>query len=412
MLDPRTYALNRPLMEAALRGEAQEFERRITTPDGRARHVRVQYVPDWRAGAVIVFFALGVDITDLRETERALAEQQQLARVTLMSIGDSVLTTDPQGRVTFLNPVAQRITGWTLEEAMGLPVETVMPLVHDGPRQAMLNPLRVALREQRVQGMAVGATLVGRDGQHFSVEDSAAPILTDDGDLVGGVIVFHDVTEKRALAERMTYLAQHDPLTGLPNRALMRDRVQHLAQLGTRSGQTFALAFLDLDGFKGVNDTHGHSAGDELLRLVAQRLCGHLRSSDTLCRVGGDEFLLLLPDAGAAQAEAAAHKLLEVLRQPFHLQDGDVRITGSVGVALSPQDGVMADDLMRHADVAMYRAKAEGRNRVCLFNEQLEAEQRERHRLAQAVQQAVALEEFELAYQPKVNGQTGEVFGV
>ncbi len=353
------------------------------------------------------------DVTDRLRQERALVEQKELARVTLMSIGDSVITTDSHGRVTSLNAVAQHMTGWTLQDALGHPIEAVMPLFNEATGAELINPLRVALRERRTVGMATGAMLISRDGNRYSVEDSAAPIITDDGSLLGAVMVFHDVTEQRALAARMAHLAQHDTLTDLPNRTLMRDRVEHMIQLTQRRHTSFALAFLDLDGFKTVNDTYGHAAGDDLLRQVAGRLKGQLRASDTLSRLGGDEFVILLPEPIALnETQVVMDKVLAAIRAPFVLNDGEVRISSSAGVALYPQDGATVDNLMKHADAAMYRAKAEGRNRVCFFNATLEAQGREKFRLRQAVQQAVALEQFHLVYQPKVHGVTGKIIGV
>ncbi|MXV20831.1 putative bifunctional diguanylate cyclase/phosphodiesterase [Deinococcus xianganensis] len=399
-------------MRRVLSGDEQRFEQRVEGVDGAVRYAWLHYVPDRQGDEVLGFFALGVDITDLREAQRALFEQKELARVTLMSIGDSVVTTDPHGTVTFMNTVAQRMTGWSLTEALGQPVEAVMPLSEETTGRALPNPLRTALTERRAQVMAAGAILSSRDGRVYRVEDSATPITTEDGEQLGGVIVFHDVTEKRAIADHMTYLAQHDTLTGLPNRTLLQARLNYMTELSGRQGATFAVAFLDLDGFKSVNDTLGHSSGDDLLRQVARRLVGQLRGSDTLSRIGGDEFVLLLPaPVGAEQAARTADKILACLRDPFTVHGSEIRVTGSVGIALYPRDGRSGEDLMKHADLAMYRAKAAGRNRACTFDARIETEALEKHRLVQALQLAVAREEFHLAYQPKVNGRTGEVTG-
>ncbi|WP_174369155.1 EAL domain-containing protein [Deinococcus sp. JMULE3] len=396
----------------ALNGEEQRCELQVNTRKG-TRQARLHLIPDRQDGEVLGVFALGVDITDLRETERALFEQKELARVTLKSIGDSVVTTDPHGRVTSMNTVAQRMTGWTLEEAMGQPVETVMPLTDEASGQPLPNPLRIALTEHRPQGMAPGALLTSRDGRTYRVEDSAAPITTEQGQHLGGVIVFHDVTEKRALSDHMTYLAQHDALTDLPNRTLLQARLQYMTELSGRQDSTFVVAFLDLDGFKTVNDTLGHAVGDDLLRQVAGRLRSHLRSSDTLSRVGGDEFVLLLPaPITRAQAERATDKLLARLRDPFTVGDHEVRVSASIGAVIYPHDGQTGEELMKRADLAMYRAKASGRNRVCYFDASQEREEIEKHRLVQALQLAVDRQQFDLAYQPKVDGRTGQITGV
>ncbi len=407
-----SYRLNRPFMDAVLSGQPQVFDRMITDPAGQVRHTELRYVPDLQAGQVRGFFALGTDVTARRVAEQALREQRELARVTLASIGDSVITTDPQGHVTFLNPVAQRMTGWTTEAASGQPIETVMALVQEGTGEPVLNPLRVALNRREIVGLASGTALRHRSGTLFSIEDSAAPILGADGELLGAVMVFHDVSEARAMALRMSHLAQHDTLTDLPNRVLLRDRIAQATQLARRRDTAFAVLFLDLDHFKDVNDTLGHHAGDALLREIARRLQGSLRASDTVSRQGGDEFIVLLPDVGgAAQVETVMTKVMQAVTAPWTLDGQSVQVTVSLGAALYPQDARDPDELLKYADAAMYRAKAEGRNRFHFYSRALHEDIQRRQQLRQDLRAALETGQFWLAYQPKIDALSGQVLG-
>ncbi|GGB50451.1 EAL domain-containing protein [Deinococcus soli (ex Cha et al. 2016)] len=407
-----SYRLNRPFMDAVLRGEPQVFDRTITDAAGRERHTELRYVPDVQGAEVRGFFALGTDVTARRVAEQALREQRELARVTLASIGDSVITTDPHGHVTFLNPVAQRMTGWTNEDAAGQPIETVMPLLDETTLRVAPNPLRAALHRREIMAMAGGTALRARGGALHSVEDSAAPILSDSGELLGAVIVFHDVTQTRAMALRMSHLAQHDTLTDLPNRVLLRDRIAQATTLAHRRGAAFAVLFLDLDHFKEVNDTLGHHAGDQLLREVARRLTGTLRASDTVSRQGGDEFIILLPEvSSAAHVQTVIGKLMAAVTAPYDLDGQAAHVTLSLGAALYPQDGADPDELLKHADAAMYRAKAEGRNRHHFYSRALHGEIQRQQQLRHDLRAALDAGQFWLAYQPKVNPASGELLG-
>ncbi|WP_221090974.1 sensor domain-containing protein [Deinococcus aquaedulcis] len=406
------YAQNRPMIERVLAGETRRFERQITDASGQPRAIELVYVPDMQGGEVRGFFSLGTDITARKVAERALTEQRELARVTLSSIGDGVVTTDPQGRVTFLNPTAERMTGWTLAEAAGQPIEAVMALLEEGTRTELANPLRRALQERVTLGLAANTLLRSRAGHHHSIEDSAAPILNEQGELLGAVLVFHDVSEARAMAVRMSHLAQHDALTDLPNRVLLRDRVSQAISRARRQGTRFAVLFLDLDHFKNVNDSLGHHVGDELLKAISARLRGVLRASDTVSRQGGDEFIVLLPDMREADhVEHVIAKLTEAVTAPYQVAGHHLEVGFSVGVALYPDDGESTDVLLQHADAAMYRAKAEGRGRHRFFSRALHQAILARQSLQAELRQAFERREFSLVYQPKVNLWTREVLG-
>ena len=407
------YQQNRDQIQGVLAGREQHFERMLTSPNGQVRYIQTSYIPDIQHTQVRGFFALATDVTRRKLAEFELTEQKELARVTLTSIGDGVITTDAQGNVTFLNPIAETMVGLTSARAITNPIEQVMRLYEEGTRQVLQNPLRLALREQRIVGMASNTQLQSHDGGNYSIEDSAAPIVGSDGTVLGAVIVFHDVSEARAMAIKMSHLAQHDALTDLPNRVLLQDRVEQAIRHHARRGNHFALLFIDLDHFKHVNDSLGHQIGDELLQQVAGRLRKVLRESDTVSRQGGDEFIVLLTELEVAgDAHLVLQKLIAEVREPYLVQDHVLNATFSIGVALYPEDGGTVDLLMQNADAAMYRAKKEGRNRFQFFSSEIRDAVLARQRLQVSLQHAIEQEQFKLHYQPQVDVITRQVVGV
>lgn len=367
VLGPHDYAVVQPYVLQALEGHPQVFERTITDASGDVRHTHITYTPDREgdSGPVRGIFVQVTDITERKRMEDELFREKERMRLTLQSIGDAVICTDAEGRVTYINPVAQRMTGWQAFDAAGHDVDEVAPLYLPNGAQTQPSPLRQALKTQNPCGPTRGVVLRRKDGQRFEVEESASPIIDRHHHLTGAVMVLHDVTETMAMAERMAHLAQYDPLTDLPNRVLLQDRAQHALAQARRDGKSLAVMYLDLDGFKQVNDTLGHDVGDELLVQFARRLAAAMRESDTVCRQGGDEFVVLLPGlASAQQACVVAHKVLAVCSEPFALQGQALRVGLSAGMALFPQHGASYDELARNADAAMYAAKRSGRMQV------------------------------------------------
>ena len=367
VLGEQDYAIVRPYVEQALQGHPQLFERTITDASGQLRHTHISYSPDRETedGPVRGIFVQMTDITERKRMEDELFQEKELMRLTLQSIGDAVVCTDAQGLVTYLNPMAQRMTGWQAFDAAGHDVDEVAPLYLANGQQTQPSPLRVALATQAACGPTRGVVLRRKDGQRFEVEESASPIIDRQRQLTGAVMVLHDVTETMAMAERMAHLAQYDPLTDLPNRVLLQDRAQHALAVARRDGKGLAVMYLDLDGFKQVNDTLGHDAGDQLLVQFARRLASTMRQSDTVCRQGGDEFVVLLPAlASPAQIRTVVRKVLAIVQQPFVLRGQEQHIGLSGGLALFPQHGDSYEMLARHADTAMYAAKRAGRMQV------------------------------------------------
>jgi diguanylate cyclase (GGDEF)-like protein/PAS domain S-box-containing protein len=298
-----------------------------------------------------------------RATEEAAFRARELAEVTLHSIGDGVLITDTAGVVTDMNTAAESIAGVSRSSLRGTPIERALHFINRHTRKPIPNPVYAALGERRTVELEADAILIRADGKEVGVEDSAAPIRNQRGEVIGGVLVFRDVTERRALTDKLTNLALYDALTGLANRSLLEDRLQQAIEQASRRGDKVGLIYMDLDRFKEVNDALGHAAGDALLKEMAFRIQGCLRSSDTACRIGGDEFIVLLPGVGGAVvAQQVAEKIHNAALPPFQLAGQALLIRFSAGVAIYPDDAKDATELLRKADVQMYAAKARSRS--------------------------------------------------
>jgi len=281
------------------------------------------------------------------------------AQATLASIGDAVLSTDLAGNITYMNPVAERMTGWSTWEATGRPLREVMRIVDADSRDTARDPLALAVQRDTSVGVGENCLLIGRDGHESAIEDTASPIHDRQGNVTGAVIVFHDVGAARALSLRMSHLAQHDVLTGLPNRMLLTDRLDRAIAAAARHGSKLAVLFMDLDRFKAINDRLGHAAGDLVLQLVASRLMAGVRRSDTVSRLGGDEFVVLLSElACAGDAVRAADALCAKIAVPHRIEGRNLRVTASVGIGVCPIDGTDAETLLKKADLALLGAKA------------------------------------------------------
>ncbi len=363
------------------------------------------------AGNIVVLYD---DVSQRILNEKSLWQEKERAQVTLASIGDAVLTTDVHGNVTYFNPVAERMTGWSNLEAQGLRIESVFDIFHECTEQPMVQPVRQCLAENRVIELSNHAVLRHRDGQQlFYIDDSAAPIRDRDGQMIGAVLVFHNVSEKRELLRQLSHQAHHDALTNLPNRQLFKERVQQAILHARRQKEQVAVFFIDIDTFKLVNDTLGHTAGDSLLCQLGERFQATLRQEDTVARQGGDEFLILLPKLPSDQLAAqVAQKLLDALNLPFPLLKQEVYLTASIGIALYPVDGEEPEMLIQHADMAMYQVKAEGRNHYNFYTSTLNTRLAERLALQNEMRRALERNEFILYYQPQYRLSDGHFSGM
>jgi diguanylate cyclase (GGDEF)-like protein/PAS domain S-box-containing protein len=342
----------------------------------------------------------------------ALFAEKERAQVTLNSIGDGVMSIDLWAQVNYLNAVAESLTGWSQEEAAGRPLAEVFHVIDSTTRKPVQNPMLLAIRQNKAVGFTPNCILVRRDGSEAAIEDSAAPIHDRRGHVTGAVMVFHDVSAARALSARMAYLAQHDSLTDLPNRTLLKDRLMQSMSLAQRHRQKLAVLYLDVDRFKHINDSLGHGIGDRVLQSVAQRLLSCVRGSDTVSRHGGDEFVIILADAVQAQdAIVSADKILLALAAPHLIEQHDLSITASIGIAVYPDDGTDAETLMKHADFAMLHAKDTGRNNFQFFKPEMNVRAIERQSLESNLRHALEDEQFVLHYQPKINLETGTIVG-
>ncbi|MEX2523414.1 MAG: diguanylate cyclase [Gammaproteobacteria bacterium] len=303
-----------------------------------------------------------------KAAEEKIFMEKERAQVTLNSIGDAVPSTDIAGNVSFLNLVAEEMTGWPCEEAAGRTVAEIFRIIDGTTRKPAPNPMIQAVRENKTVGLKANCILIRRDGFESAIEDSAAPIHDRGGQVTGAVIVFHEASVVRDVVKKMAHLSHYDFLTDLPNRILFRDRIANMIALARRRNKQFALLFLDIDGFKDINDSMGHPAGDNVLQSVAQRLTACVRGSDTVSRHGGDEFVVLLSELEHAKdAALIAGKMLQALAAPFIIGGSKLQITVSIGISIYPADGHDAETLIRCADTAMYLAKDKGRNNHQFF---------------------------------------------
>ena len=342
----------------------------------------------------------------------ALFEEKDRAQVTLNSIGDAVMSTDVSGHVTYLNVIAEGLTGWTSEQAVGQPLQEVFQIVDGSTRLPAANPMARAIKEDITVALVPNCILIRRDGVESAIEDSTAPIHDRRGEVTGAVMVFHDVSVARAMTLKMSYLAQHDSLTDLPNRVLMSDRLAEAIVLSQRHHRKLGVIFIDLDRFKHINDSLGHVVGDRLLQSVARRLYTCVRSSDTVSRHSGDEFVILLwEERRALDVAVTAEKILHALREPHRIDEHVLHITASIGVVTYPQDGEDAETLLNNADIAMYHAKDSGRDNYQFFHADMNAHALKRQSLEGDLRRAIARNELQLHYQSKVDLATGAIVG-
>jgi diguanylate cyclase (GGDEF)-like protein/PAS domain S-box-containing protein len=318
---------------------------------------------------VVAYEGTIADITERKRVEQAIFEEKERAQVTLQSIGDGVITTNRDGRIEYLNPVAEQLSGWRGAEAQGARITEVLRLRDELTREEIENPLLRCLREDKVVNFGEHSVLTNRLGQEIAIQDWAAPIRDRNGRTVGAVLVFRDVTKERRLKRALSFQASHDALTGLINRREFDSRLQAALQ-SARSGEgTHALLYVDLDQFKVVNDTCGHPAGDRLLRDVTALLQQHVRSADLIARLGGDEFGILVQHCSLEQATRIADQVRQAVRDyRFSWEQHTASIGASIGVVAITSESDSVASLLSAADIACYAAKDAGRNRVHVYD--------------------------------------------
>ncbi len=350
-------------------------------------------------GRLLRLVGVELDITERKLYEEALFREKESAQITLQSIGDGVITTDAKGVIDYLNPVAESLTGWRLEDSQGRAIEEIFRAFHEETCEPLENPLAVAIRRTRSIKSVRPMLLIRRDGNEIYVESTASPIRDGSGAVSGGVLVFHDVSEARELNRRLSYHASHDVLTGLVNRREFENRMERALKSAKARETSYALCVLDLDQFKIVNDTCGHSAGDALLGQVGALLKSKVRWRDTLARLGGDEFGILLESCSLDEAMRTAESLREAVRNfKFTWEERTFRLGASIGVVPISADNADVASVLSAADSACQAAKEAGRNRVHSFEENDIDLMRRRREMQWAARINNALEEgrFEL----------------
>jgi diguanylate cyclase (GGDEF)-like protein/PAS domain S-box-containing protein len=344
--------------------------------------------------------------------EEALFAERERAQVTLHSIGDAVVCTDISGNITYLNLVAETMTGWSLAEAAGRPMNEVFRTLNSASHESLEATSTLAILQVRAVHLPPRCTLIRRDGLEIPIEDCIAPIHNREGFAIGAVIVFRDVSVAHAMAQQITHSAQHDFLTGLPNRMLLNDRIGLAISAARRNATQVAVLFLDLDGFKHINDSLGHPMGDKLLQSIAKRLVGCVHGSDTVSRQGGDEFVVLLPDLTQAEdAAIVAGRILREVAEVHSIDPHDLHVTTSIGVSVYPDDGLNAESLIKNADTAMYQAKENGRQSYQFFKPAMNTRAVERQSVEEGLRRALERNEFSLHYQPKIDIKSGLIVG-
>ena len=347
------------------------------------------------------------DISDKLMLTQALSEEKELLEVTLSSIGDGVICTDRQSRITYMNPVAEAVLAKLTKEVKGKPFSKVMSLFNE----ETLEPIERVAENCMVQSTTLGLPELTCIRNHlgivFAIQDSISPIYSKKGRVIGSVMVFQDVTESRMISKRMNYLAHHDSLTGLPNRLLLLDRLNQACKRADRNEYSFAVIFIDLDKFKNINDSLGHDAGDVLLKEVSHRLHCGLRSCDTVARMGGDEFVILVDSIiERAHIYTVIEKVLKTCSGEYELKGIQLNITLSAGIAVYPGDGATPEFLMKHADTAMYRAKKVNKSSYQFYNSKLDKEVEQKIEREAELVQGLKKGQFEPYFQAIVNSKS------
>ena len=355
MLGEHLFTLNRAYIEGALAGKPQEFEREIPKPDGTIGYTLVNYVPDIDSqGVVQGFNALVTNVTRLREADAAI----RLSASVFDSTSEGIIVSDVNRKIVSANPAASRLTGYPVAELVG---QSPRMLDSDRNGDAVYDAME---RTFMARGHWVGEQWMRRkDGQVARMWVSLSTIRNEAGKVVRHLGLFSDITERHGKEELVRHMALHDGLTDLPNRILLMDRLQQLLAMVTRGPHLIAVLFVDLDGFKQINDRLGHAAGDLVLKTVAQRLLDLLRAVDTVARLGGDEFVVVLDNPEHTDdVSVIAKRIIDAVNLPIAVEGSKAQVGCSIGIAMHPQHGTSASTLMKTADAAMYEAKAAGKN--------------------------------------------------
>ena len=378
-------------------------EYQIRHNDGTYRWMLTRGMALWDAsGQPYRIAGSQTDITEHKHLEHSLYQEKELAQITLHSIGDAVITTDELGYIKDFNPVAEKLTGWSAKEAKQRSISEVCNIVDSSTGEPLQNPALQAIKEKKAISLSNHPTLISKTGREYAIGDSAAPIRSATGEVLGTVLVFHDVTEERGRAKQLAWQASHDPLTKLFNRKKFIRALDNITDELPNSNSQHMLCYMDLDHFKAVNDTCGHAAGDQLLRQVADLWRGKIRQTDILARLGGDEFGLLLYNCNLTRATEIAESFCHSVQGFRFLYDGKVFSIGvSIGIVPITSNNTNSKQIMQLADTACYTAKNKGRNRIQVYHPDDDCihRQAEDVRWFSRVTEALDDDQFKLYYQ-------------
>lgn len=390
-------------------GVPYDFEHRVVRQeDGEQRWIKVHAEIDGLPERARRMYGFVQDITERKRIEAAIAESEARYRSVVESIREIVFQADAKGCWTFLNPAWSEITGFAVEESLGQPY---LGFVHPDDRRGSETEFRELMSGRRSVARSEVRYLTRNGGSRW-FEVNVRITESESGSVIGCAGTLRDITQQREAEQKMRQLAHYDSVTGLPNRILALDRLDQLLKAARRSGKHVAVLFLDLDHFKKANDTLGHDAGDQLLREASSRLLSDLREQDTVARFGGDEFLILVGDLDdPVDAQPVAEKLLRSFREAFQIHGREFVLTASVGISVAPEDGSTSQDLLRNADIAMYRSKGEGRNTFHYFTPAMNRDVERRQSVEEQLRGALDREEMFLVYQPVVDIRSGAVIG-
>nr|MBA3486828.1 EAL domain-containing protein [Lysobacter sp.] len=409
--DAVAAALPRLIDEGERQRLPQELELHVLGADDVALPVELQLSAMYGPRGTQVLVALQ-DLRPQLAREALMIGARNQAETTLNAIGEAVVACDLQQCITVFNPAAVLMSGWSEGDALGKPLSEVIRFIDAQTSAELPSLLGAAITRNTAIRKHPDKLLLCRDGKRAAVAESAAPMRDRFGQTNGGVVLLHDVSHSQAQAQTLTHQAQHDHLTGLPNRVLLHDRLsQALAQMDR--GYKGALLYLDLDKFKPINDRLGHPVGDRVLQEVAKRLRECVREDDTVSRQGGDEFVLLLVRlADPRDAARVAGKLIEAIERPIQVEGHELSVSASIGIALFPQDGSDTGTVTRHADAALYHAKDGGRGRYSYFTDIMRASAEERMRTEHDLRVALSNGDFLLAWQPQLHRPEQRIAGV
>jgi diguanylate cyclase (GGDEF)-like protein/PAS domain S-box-containing protein len=394
------------ILERIIHGEhVAPFETVRIHKDGSKVHVSVSISPVRdKDGNIVGASKIARDISEQVRLEAA-AEQ---FRALVDSSDDAIISKTLQGRISSWNRAAEAIFGYTEAEMLGQSMLRLFPEERIEEEAFILGKILAGEKVEHFETVRIH-----KSGKRIHVSTTISPIRDRDGNIIGASKIARDITMLRRQQEELEHLAHFDPLTDLPNRLLLSDRLRQAIALSKRSGKPLAVLYLDLDGFKLINDMHGHAVGDALLVAISKRIACTVRDTDTLARIGGDEFVAVLVDIDSNEKlKRVLERILKACSIPVHIDDKHLKVSASIGVTTYPHDDAGEDQLMRHADLAMYEAKQAGKNRYHLFDAFREAEDKSRHVYVRRLTEALENNELVLHYQPKVNMKTRTVLGV